>query len=68
MSSEEQSKARTEQEIQAEYNALCAQAGQNTYQIKQLENANVRIFARFNELNSEMKAAKESAASEPKGA
>jgi len=57
---EEQPKsaARSAAEIQQEYASLCAQAGQNTYQIRLLESSNVKIFARFNELNSEMNAAK----------
>lgn len=51
-------KARTAAEIQNEYANLCATAGQNNYQMKALEAANNRIFARFSELEAEMRAVK----------
>lgn len=67
MTNEEQPKKspRPSTEIQAEYANLCATAGQNAYQAALLEQATKAIYRRFDELNSEMKAAKEAESAAP---
>lgn len=50
---------RTPEVIQAQYNNLCAQLGQITFQLKELEDAKTSGLTQIRNLNLEFKGAKE---------
>lgn len=56
---------RQAEEIQAEYNQLCAVAGEKAYQVTRLETDLANIYARVAVINEEMGEIKRAALAEP---